>query len=412
MDRHPVAVEIALTLVLLTSAGLMWRTFVGLYRADLVIETSRLTTMRLTLPGGAEYPPSARREFFSRLNDRLASSSRLSSATMASDQVIGSPGATRQLTIAGRPIEEGKEPTTQYLSVGDRFFETMKLPLVRGRALAPGDGDSGREAAVVNERFVALFSLNEDPIGRRIQLIDADARETTFPWLTIVGISPTVPSPIANSEPQPVVYMPFRADPLPQRSITVVVADTALPIAARVLREEVQALQPGLAVYAIEPLDAAVARGRMAQHLLGTWLGILAVFALVLTSVGLYALTAHSVVQRTQEIGVRMALGAPVARVLWLFLRRSLTHVLLGVTLGLAGALYAGKLFGPFLLNGGSARSHDGFDRDARAGVDRGRGQPPPGAPRVTHRPDPRAQARLVFWSLVECQFPSRVFIF
>ncbi len=350
-----VAAEIALTLVLLTSAGLMWRTFVGLYRADLVVETSRLTTMRLTLPGGAEHPPSALREFFMRLNDRLASSRRLPSATMASNQVIGSPGATRQLAIAGRPTgQDGKAPTTQYLSVGDRFFDTVKLPLVRGRALEPGDGDSGREAAVVNERFVALFSPNEDPVGRRIQLIDADAKGTTFPWLTIVGISRTVPSPIANIVPQPVVYVPFLADPLPQRSMTIVVADTALPIAASVLREEVQALQPGLAVYAIEPLGAAVARGRMAQHLLGTWLGILAVIALVLTSVGLYALTAHSVVQRTQEIGVRMALGAPRARVLWLFLRRSLTHVLLGVTLGLGGALFAGRLFGQFLLHGGT----------------------------------------------------------
>ena len=347
-----VAAEIALTLVLLTTAGLMWRTFLELYRADLVVDTSRLTTMRLTLPGGVTQPPSARHQFFERLDERLASSSRLSSATMGSDQVIGAPGATRQVAIAGRPVDqEGTRPTTHYLDVGDRFFDTTKLPLVRGRALESGDGGSGREAAVVNERFVAVFCPNEDPIGRRIQLFDAEAKSTTFPWLTIVGISRTVPSPIANSEPQPVVYVPLRADPLPPRSMTIVVADTALPIAAKVLREEVQALQPGLAVYAIEPLDAAVARGRMAQHLLGTWLGILAVIALVLTSVGLCALTAHSVVQRTQEIGVRMALGAPVARVLWLFLRRSLTHVVLGVTFGLSGALYAGKLFAQFLLN-------------------------------------------------------------
>jgi putative ABC transport system permease protein len=120
------------------------------------------------------------------------------------------------------------------------------------------------------------------------------------------------------------------------------------------LREEVRALAPGLAVYAVEPLDAAVARGRMAQKLLGTWLAILAGIALLLASVGLYALTAHNVVQRTREIGVRVALGAPVGGVIWLFVRRSTMHVALGLTLGMAGALSVGKLFGQYLRDGGA----------------------------------------------------------
>ena len=346
--------EIALTLVLLTVTGLMWHSFFTLYRADLVIDTSRLMTMRVAVPPGA---PSADAggEFIARLNDRLAASGRLTSATMAGSQVIGAPGTTRELVVAGRargPAD--KAPTTHFLTVGDRFFETTRLPIVRGRALGVADGDTGREGAVVNERFAALFFTSEDPIGQRIQLVDPRATHARFPWLTIVGVSRTVPSPFANQRDQPVVYQSFRADPLPSRSMSILVADMPLDAAASAVREEVRALRPGLAVSAIEPLDAAVARGRMAQKLLGTWLGVLAATGLLLASVGVYALTSHNVVQRTQEIGIRVALGAPIGRVVWLFMRRSLTHLALGVTLGMAGTLWVGRLFASFLLDAGA----------------------------------------------------------
>ncbi len=282
-----IAGQIALTLVLLTITGLMWRSFITLYRADLVIDTSRLTTMRVAVPGGSGQAADTGREFVAQLNDRLAASGRLSSATMANGQIIGSPGSSRELVIAGRARgPAGKAPTTQYLSTGDRFFETTQLPIVRGRGLGAGDGDAGREGAVVNERFAALFFPNEDPIGRRIQLIDPRAGIPRHPWLTIVGVSRTVPSPFANQSDQPVVYQSFRVDPVPQRSMTILVADVPLEAAAHALREEVRALRPGLAIYAIEPLDAAVARGRMAQKLLGTSLGILAGIGLLLASVG------------------------------------------------------------------------------------------------------------------------------
>ena len=347
--------EIALTLILLTSAGLMWRSFFALYHADLVIDTSRLATMRVAVPAGPGQTPGTAREFVTRLNERLNASGRLPSATLANSQILGSPGSTRELVIAGRaPEPAGKARTTQYLSVGDRFFETTRLSIVRGRSLDTADGDAGREGVVVNERFADLFFTDEDPIGRRVQLIDRRAENPQYPWLTIVGVSRTVPSPLANQVDQPVVYQSFRVDPVPQRSMSVIVADMPVEAAAAALREEVRALQPGLAVSAIEPLDAAVARGRMAQKLLGTWLGILAGIGLLLASVGLYALTSHNVVQRTQEIGIRVALGAPLGRVIWLFMRRSLTHLALGLTLGMAGALWVGQLFGSFLLHAGA----------------------------------------------------------
>jgi hypothetical protein len=308
--------------------------------------------MRVAVPDDQADTAEASRRFLARLEDRLLASGRLPAATMANSQILGSPGSTRELVIAGRaPAPEGSRRTTQYLSVGERFFETTRVPVVRGRPIAAPDGDPGREAAVVNERFAALFFAGEDPIGRRIQLVDR-RQPAEYPWLTIVGVSRTVPSTGANQPDQPVVYQPFRADPLPQRSMSIVVGDVPLQTAADAIREELRVLAPGVAVSAIEPLDTAVERGRMAQKLLGTWLGILAGIGLLLTSMGLYALTSHSVVQRTKEIGIRVALGATVTRMIWLFLRRSLTHVALGIALGMIGALWVGYLFASFLQGG------------------------------------------------------------
>ena len=349
-----ISAEIALALVLLTSAGLMWRTFIALSQTDLVIETSRLNIMSVWVPARFEDSPVARHEFFARLSDRIGASNRFPSVTMSSASVIGSPGSTRELSIARRAKLPGDVPRVQFVSVGDRFFETVRLPIVRGRALVMSDGDAGREGAVVNERFVQRFFPNEDPIGQRIQLVQPQSRDVAFPWLTVVGVARTVPIASANDQFQPFVYQPLRVDAIPPRSVTVIVGDMTLATAAAALREEVRALDPGLAVSGIESLDTAVARGGGAQKLLGTWLGILAVVGLVLSSLGVYALAAHHVAQRTQEIGVRMALGAPSGRVIWLFLRRSLTHLAVGLALGMFGALSVGKLFASFLLNAGA----------------------------------------------------------
>jgi putative ABC transport system permease protein len=348
--------EIALTLILMTTAGLMWRTFIAIRTTDLVIDTSRLTTMKVTLPAGAGQSDQSRRDFIARLDERLAASGRLPSvAVTTAFQIIGSPGTTRQLGIAGRAIDkEGQPPTTQIMSVGDRYFETLRLPIVRGRALAPDDGGTGREAVVVTEAFVERFLPNADPIGERVQLVDPEAKGVTVAWHTIVGVARSIPSHFVNQQPPPLVYVPVRSALGSPREVTIVVGDVPLVTAATVVREELRTLNPSLALYAMQPLDKIVEIGSNAQQLLGTFLGSLAGIALVLAAVGVFALTAHNVVQRTQEIGVRMALGAPVGQVIWLFLRRSLTHLAIGLALGMWGALSAGKLFGAFVLNGGA----------------------------------------------------------
>jgi predicted permease len=346
--------EIALTLILLTGAGLMWRSFIALYRIDLVIETSQLTTMRLSLPPLRYTSAEQRRDFFSRLNDRLAALPRLARVTMSTEQLFGLPAGTSQVAVAGRPLSPGaKPPAARVAGIGDRYFETLGLPILGGRGLTGAHREPGA-VAVVNDRFASLVFPDEDAVGRQIQLTQESAAKIVSPWITIIGVSRSVPTLSANLPPPPVVYLPFQSDPVAPASMTLIAGGVDLSTAASVLREEVRGMDASLPLYAIEPLDAAIARGRYPQKLLGTFLAGLAIAGVILACVGLWALTAHAVAQRTSEIGVRMALGASTREVIWLFLRRSAVQLSCGLILGLAGALSVGRLFQQFLVNAGA----------------------------------------------------------
>jgi ABC-type antimicrobial peptide transport system permease subunit len=143
----------------------------------------------------------------------------------------------------------------------------------------------------------------------------------------------------------PLVYIPLRGDAAPRASLSLIVrSDASLSAITRSLREEVRALDPDLPLFYVQPMTALVAQTRYSLRIIGSLFGLLAVIGVVLASVGLFALTAHGVAERTQEIGVRMALGARRGQVVWLFLRRTLAQLAIGLTLGLGGALSVGRL--------------------------------------------------------------------
>ena len=194
----------------------------------------------------------------------------------------------------------------------------------RGRTFAEGDAWPGREGAIVDERFAETYFPGGDALGRRIQLRSEGPTPATSPWLTIVGVAPTMPDFSPPPQRRAVVHVPIGAEPSPGQDLSVVARSAAdLAVVAAAIREEVRAIDPDLPIYAIETVDAAAARARLPQRLVSTWFGVIALIGLVLSTLGVYALTAYGVAQRTQEIGVRMALGARAPQVVWLFLRRT-----------------------------------------------------------------------------------------
>jgi predicted permease len=344
--------EIALTLVLLAGAGFMMRNFVTLYRLDLGIDTSRILTLVLALPE-QKYPGiDDRLSFYQRLQGRLEADSRFRAVSVASNMPFGG-GFTRRLAIDDRPLGAGEQPPTVTMVTADpRYFETIGLRVLRGRGFTELDASPGNEVALVNTRFAEMHFPGEDPIGRRITLsIDLAGGAPPQGGIplslsaTIVGLVPNVRQRNAQEvETDPVAYMPYRSDP---RAFMTLLARTEGDPAqlTSALRKEVRAIDADLPLFNIRTLDENLARQRWPFRVFGSMFAIFAFIALMLSAVGLYAVTAYSVSQRTPEVGVRLALGADAPQVLWLFLRRGFVHIAIGLTLGVAGALGVGQIF-------------------------------------------------------------------
>jgi putative ABC transport system permease protein len=345
--------ELVLTVVLLAGAGFMMRNFLTMYSLDLGIDTSKLLTTTLALPD-RKYPSLEQRlAFYERLQERLKSNPRIENVTVTSNIPLQG-GFLRKLEIDGKPLDQGQQaPNVTMLTVDPRYFKTIGLSLQRGREFTDEDGMSGREpAAIINQRFAALHFPNEDPIGRRITLsIDLQGGAPPQGGIplsltaTIAGIVPNLRQrDFQLPDPDPIAYLPFRLDP--RGFMNLVVRSAGDPNAMTpILREEVRAIDADLPLFNIRTLDAQLAAARWPFRVFGTMFAIFAVIALVLSAVGLYAVTAYAVSQRTQEIGVRMALGAQGNEVAWLFLRRSLIQLGIGLSLGIAGAFGVGTLF-------------------------------------------------------------------
>ena len=249
-----------------------------------------------------------------------------------------------RLTIDGRQVAREPPPQVTRVAVGSRYFDTLGLTLTRGRAFADTDGTAGHEVGIVNQRLVSMYFAGDDPLGRRIKLVSDPPTDQDPPWITIVGVSPTVRQRnLREPDPDPVVYVPYRM--APASSMVLLVRTPGEPSAmTSTLREEVRALDPDLPLFGIATMDQTLAQRRWFDRVFGTMFATFAIVALVLSAVGLHAMTAYAVTQRTQEIGVRMALGATARQVWWLFVRRSSVQLAIGLTLGMAGAFGVGRL--------------------------------------------------------------------
>ncbi|HEX4914275.1 MAG TPA: FtsX-like permease family protein, partial [Vicinamibacterales bacterium] len=332
--------------------GFMIRNFLTMYRLDLGIDPSQLLTMNLALPE-RKYPSLEQRlAFYERLEERLKSNPRIQNVAVTSNVPLGG-GFLRRLEIDGKPLDQGQQaPNVTMLTIDPQYFATIGLPLQRGRNITDEDGMVGREAAIINQRFAALHFPNEDPIGRRITLsIDLQGGAPpaggipTSLTATIVGVVPNLRQrDFQLPDPDPIAYLPFRTDP--RGFMNLIVRSQGDPTAMTpILREEVRAIDADLPLFGIRTMNENLAQARWPFRIFGSMFAIFALIALTLSAVGLYAVTAYAVSQRTQEIGIRMALGAQRNDVSWLFFRRTFNQIGIGLSLGIAGALGVGYLF-------------------------------------------------------------------
>jgi putative ABC transport system permease protein len=342
-----VIAEVAFTIVLLVAAGLMVRSYMKLEALELGFDTDSLLTGTIQLAEPKWNEPASRLRFQEQLVERVRTVPGVTTATAASGfPPIG--GALMRVEIEGRPvIERARAPQAIAISIGDDYFSALGVTLRRGRLFTGADGQPGSEVAIVSDRFIAQMFEGQDPIGRRFRLL-ADDRER--PWLTIVGVSPMLrhgdPQAI---EPEPVIYQPFRQEPT--RNVALMVRSAIAPDGImgpiRAAVREVNADQP---LYNLRSYENLLAEATWLWRVFGSLFAIFAAIALVLSAIGLYAVTAYSVTQRTQEIGVRMALGAGRGQVSWLILRRGLAQLAIGTAIGLVGAWFASGVLETLLV--------------------------------------------------------------
>ena len=332
--------ELALTVVLLCGAGLMLRSFMALYASEPGFDVDGLVRMRMQLPQSKYGTADARRQFFEQLQPQLDAIPGVQSAAIATS-VPPLDDEEQRYEIEGRSYADETRPFVATVTIAAGYFDVLGVPMKRGRTFSDRDGSPGAENVVISDAFATRHFAHEDPVGRRIRFIarDSDPTASAEPWRTIVGVA----APMLQGSPEeafrsPVVYVPLReAAP---GTVSIVIRSGLPPATVmRAVRRVVQTIDVDQPVFTVETIADVMANERLLYRIFATLFAVLAGIGLLLSAVGVYGVMAYTVTQRTQEIGIRMAIGARRSDVLWLFLRRAILQIALGLLLGLPAAL-------------------------------------------------------------------------
>jgi putative ABC transport system permease protein len=343
-------VEIATALVLLIGAGLLVRSFVAMSRVDLGFEARRVLALMIELPR-AKYPQGPQvAAFYEQLAARLAALPGVESAAGGTSLLLSALPQSAGLIVEGRPpaTGEGANVPVPFDSVTPEFFATLRIPLVKGRLFTTGDGPTAQRVVVVNQAFVRRYFPDTDPIERRVAF--GDSADSNTQWLTIVGVVADTRRGGFDRKPWAELYFPHAQ--APDRRMFVLLRTSENPMAlARAAQAEIWATDRDQPITSVRTLDAIVARAQANRRFTTVLLGLFAVVALVLAGIGVYGVIAYSTAQRTQEIGIRMALGAGRGHVLQMVVGEGLkigaTGLLLGIVASLALTRFmSGLLFG------------------------------------------------------------------
>jgi putative ABC transport system permease protein len=341
-----VVAQLTLALVMMTGTGLLLRYLIERVRMGAGVDTATLSQLRLDMPPPKYDTPEQRLGLYRILEERLAALSEFRVSLASAAPLDG--GAERHLVIDGRPEPDARNlPSVTVVSIGDRYFDTIAARWIRGRRFERGDGEPGRGAVIINERLAQAFFPGIDPIGRRIQLRTPTRGNASAPapeWMTIVGVAQNVrQEPPASGSFDPVAYLPWTANPVFSTNL-IVRSNQPLASVASSLRRLVASVDADLPLYDIDTVDAHLASQRWAARLFGGMFTVFGVVALLLATVGLYAVTSYSVSQRARELGVRIALGARARQVLWVVTRSASAQIGIGLILGVMGAVALGNI--------------------------------------------------------------------
>ncbi len=337
-----VIAEMALAVVLLAGAGVMIRSFLNIYTADIGVKTENVLTALFSLPKDRYPRPEAQISFYDRVKTRLEAVPGVESISAANVLPTGSARRFPYELAGAEPVDERRRPAIPAIMVAPDYFRTLGAPVVAGREFTDFDGISGVPAAIVNERFASQYWPGEDPVGKRLRLFEGKTPEA---WLTVVGVAPNiVQNDFTRQRIDALLYLPYREHPAANLWIF---ARTRVPPGslANSFRREIQEIDSDLPT-SLGPFSLAqyLAWNYQYRGVSGVLFLIFAAIALLLAAIGLYAVIAHSMSQRTQEIGIRMAVGATARDILKLALMQGILPLGIGLTIGLAASLAVNRV--------------------------------------------------------------------
>ncbi|HXI74537.1 MAG TPA: ABC transporter permease, partial [Pyrinomonadaceae bacterium] len=331
--------EIALSLMLLVGAGLLMRSFVKLHAVNPGFNPNNVLTMKVSLRGPNYQKDAPIIAFHDQLIDKIKALPGVQAVATRSHVPIAADDGYANLSfvIEGQLPDAANRSTAFYNAVSPDYFQTMQIPVLEGRPFEARDDRKSQSVIIINETLARRYFSGADPIGRRLTLSDDPKEED---WATVVGVVGDTKPRAADLTVSPVaeMYMPFAQQPESSTALMIRTTNNPESVAAAV-RHEVQALDKTQLVHSVRTLDSVMSEAIATPRFRTSLLSVFAVVALILAIVGIYGVMSYAVTQRTHEIGIRMALGAQATDVLKLLVRNGMGPVLLGVMLGLAGAV-------------------------------------------------------------------------
>lgn len=342
--------ELATALLLLVGAGLLVRSFIALDNEDPGFATQGVLALRLRLPAEGYGEPARITNFYDQLVERLGALPGVESSAAGSSLLLSRLPASAAINIEGRPPlpADARNIPVPYDSVTPGYFATLQIPLRKGRMLTSADGAQSQQVVMVNETFVRRFFPGEDPLGRRLTFGDPSQPGTR--WQTIVGVVADTKRGGFEREPWAETYFPMSQAPNPQAIILLRTKGDPMTLVAAA-QAAVWSIDRDQAIASIRTVPELLAQRELNRRFTALLLGVFASVALVLAVVGTYGVIAHATAQRTQEIGIRMALGANRRTILRMVLAGGLRIAATGLAIGVVGALaltrvLSGLLFG------------------------------------------------------------------
>lgn len=344
--------EVMLTVVLLAGAGLLIQTVNRFSSAPLGFRPDGLWMTSVRLPQARYNEPERRVQFFDRLQTDLNKIPGIQGVALSSERPINGGGSQDSLEVEGHPPPRLDSPVDTFQqTVTPDYFRVLNTPLENGRFFDAGDWQRTEPVVIVNEALVQKYLPNEDPIGKHIRPFQTENR--TAPWLRIVGVvgneKRTTPFREMAWVDFPVIYHPFRQNPLSSVNIIVRASTNGAAALASSIQRKIAAIDPDIPVEEIQTVNDVEAKASAYPRFRAKLLGAFAAFALILAIVGLFGVLSHLVAQRTHEIGVRMALGAEKRAVLRMILQEGLLLTAGGIVLGIAVAWMLGRYLSALL---------------------------------------------------------------